>query len=172
MTTLIIGGAASGKSEYAEQLACLLPGARYYIATMEPYDDECLRRIARHKAMRAEKGFETIEQYRDLAEIPIPENSAALLECLGTLTSNELFRPGGSFEAAFTAIERGLCVLKQKCRELVIVTNDVFSGGDIFADATGEYMGLLGKVNATAAQLCDNVVQVICGVPVLIKGAL
>ena len=53
MFTLVIGGAASGKSEYAEAHVETLPGRRLYIATMEPWDEECRARIARHQAARA-----------------------------------------------------------------------------------------------------------------------
>ena len=67
MLTLVIGGAASGKSEYAEARVLTLPGRRIYIATMEPFDDECRARIRKHRAMRAEKGFETVECYTNLA---------------------------------------------------------------------------------------------------------
>lgn len=49
MFTLVIGGAASGKSEYAEAHVETLPGRRLYIATMEPWDEECRARIARHQ---------------------------------------------------------------------------------------------------------------------------
>ena len=58
MVTLVIGGAASGKSEFAEGLVLAagdLP--RYYIATMQPFDGECRARIRRHRATRAQKGF-------------------------------------------------------------------------------------------------------------------
>lgn len=48
MFTLVIGGSASGKSEYAEQQVMALPGRRWYLATMEPWDDECVARIAKH----------------------------------------------------------------------------------------------------------------------------
>ena len=61
MFTLVSGGAASGKSEYAESLVLSCPSEmRYYIATMMPFDDECRARIAKHRAMRAGKGFETV----------------------------------------------------------------------------------------------------------------
>ncbi|MFR4877476.1 MAG: bifunctional adenosylcobinamide kinase/adenosylcobinamide-phosphate guanylyltransferase [Ruthenibacterium lactatiformans] len=62
MFTLVVGGAASGKSEYAEQLI-LRAGAlpRYYVATMEPFGAEARARIARHRVLRAQKRFETIE---------------------------------------------------------------------------------------------------------------
>ena len=62
MLILVSGGSASGKSEFAESLV-LQSGCdrRYYLATMIPYDEECRRRISRHRKMRAAKGFKTIE---------------------------------------------------------------------------------------------------------------
>ena len=77
MLTLVLGGSASGKSEYAEQLVLEAgAGPRFYIATMEPYDEECLRRISRHRAMRASKGFETLECPRGLAGLALPRREA------------------------------------------------------------------------------------------------
>ena len=61
MLTLVLGGAASGKSEYAETLVlrCGLP--RYYLATMQVWDAECAARVEKHRKMRAAKQFTTIE---------------------------------------------------------------------------------------------------------------
>ena len=67
MFTLVIGGAASGKSEYAESRVVRLPERRIYLATMRPWDQECRARIARHRRLRQDKGFETLERYTDLA---------------------------------------------------------------------------------------------------------
>ena len=172
MITLVIGGAACGKSEYAERIAISFDQPRCYIATMEPYDGECLKKIARHRKMRAEKGFVTIEQYRALENTKIPESGSALLECLGTLTSNELFCEGAGFDSALHSVKRGLDFLAQKCKNLVIVTNDVFSGGMKFKDGTSDYLRLLGSVNCYAAALSQNVVNVISGIPVCIKGEI
>ena len=66
MLRLIIGGSASGKSEYAERLVCSLPGKRIYVATMEPFGEEGRERIARHRKLREGKGFVTAEVPRDL----------------------------------------------------------------------------------------------------------
>ena len=82
MFTLVIGGAASGKSEYAEAHVETLPGRRLYIATMEPWDEECRARIARHQAARAHKRFTTVECYRNLSQLTVPPDSNVLLECL------------------------------------------------------------------------------------------
>ena len=90
MTTLIIGGARSGKSAYAESLLAALPPPRWYVATMQPWDEECRARIAKHRRARAGKGFETLECSRALAALRLPRRGSALLECLGNLAANEL----------------------------------------------------------------------------------
>ena len=66
MLTLVIGGAASGKSAYAESLTLKHPLPRYYVATMQVWDEECAKRVEKHRAMRKEKQFETIESPIDL----------------------------------------------------------------------------------------------------------
>ena len=96
MFTLVVGGAASGKSEYAEQLI-LRAGAlpRYYVATMEPFGAEARARIARHRVLRAQKRFETIECPVGLSRVLLPARGAALLECLSNLAANELYSGAG-----------------------------------------------------------------------------
>ena len=95
MLTLVIGGAASGKSEYAESAVLELPGHRIYLATMQAYDDEGRARVEKHRRNRADKGFETVEQSVNLEEaIPrIPAGSNVLLEDLTNLVANERYRP-------------------------------------------------------------------------------
>ena len=61
MLTLVVGGAASGKSEYAERLVLQTALPRYYLATMQVWDAECAARVEKHRRMRAEKQFETLE---------------------------------------------------------------------------------------------------------------
>lgn len=167
MLTLVIGGAASGKSEYAEARVLTLPGRRIYIATMEPFDDECRARIRKHRAMRAEKGFETVECYTGLAAALIPPGSNVLLECLGNLTANELFSPNGGGEAA---VIRGVDALCEKCENLTVVTNEVFSGGDAYEAGTLEYLRVLARVNRYIAAKADEVTELVCGIPNVLKG--
>ena len=61
MLTLVLGGAASGKSEYAESLVLKTALPRYYLATMQVWDAECAARVAKHRKMRAQKQFTTVE---------------------------------------------------------------------------------------------------------------
>ena len=171
MMTLVVGGAASGKSEYAEGL--VLASAcqkRIYIATMEPFDEECLRRIEKHRRLRTEKRFETVECYTDLASAVVPVGGAVLLECMGNLCANELYSPRGSGNGAEAAILRGVERLRGRCGDLVVVSNEVFSGGGRYEGDTLRYLKLLGRVNRRLAAMADNVCEVVCGVPVYYKG--
>ena len=94
MIHVITGGSGSGKSRYAEQQILELgDNRRVYLATMCPYDEESYQRIERHRAMRAEKNFETLECYTDLARLEIPEGCNVLLECMSNLVANEMFQP-------------------------------------------------------------------------------
>lgn len=87
MFTLIIGGAAGGKSEFAEKHVLSLSGRRIYLATMEPFGAEGRARVEKHRRQRAGKGFETVERYTDLASVRLPGGANILLECLGNLTA-------------------------------------------------------------------------------------
>lgn len=106
MITLITGGSGSGKSAYAEKYICHALNEKgckekYYIATMQVFDDEGQRKIDRHRRLRAGKGFITIEQPRDIkkaveklqAENCLKTGRSALLECMSNLVANEMFPP-------------------------------------------------------------------------------
>ena len=171
MLTLVIGGAASGKSEFAEGLVLASPcEKRIYIATMQPMDAECRARIERHRLMRAEKCFETIECYTDLAGAQVPSGSVVLLECMSNLCANEMFGSSGSGKNAESEILRGVESLTAHCGELIAVSNEVFSGGSGYGADTLEYMRLLGSVNRGVAAMADRVCEVVCGIPVWHKG--
>lgn len=179
MVTLVIGGSGSGKSEYAESLILNLgERQRIYIATMKPWDEECEKRIERHRKMRAEKRFETVECYRNLKDLDLgirKEPGAALLECMSNLVSNELFGTGEMDEAsplteeeAVKEILKGICHVREQVRDLVIVTNEVFSDGDSYSEETNGYRRLLGEINRQAAAVADSVVEVVAGIPVVV----
>lgn len=171
MLTLVIGGAASGKSEFAEELVLnikTLP--RYYIATMQPFDDECRARIRRHREMRAEKQFETVECFVNPGQITLPEKGVVLLECMSNLTANELYSLGGAGNDTVECIRRGIRHLESQCEELIIVSNEVCSGGCDYEGDTLRYMRVLAEVNRMLAKEADIVYEVACGIPVCRKG--
>ena len=170
MLTLVIGGAASGKSEYAERLVLQTALPRYYLATMQVWDAECAARVEKHRRMRAEKQFETLECPLHLGTVHLPARGTALLEDLGNLTANELYDPAGAGETAASAILDGLDRLAAQCEHLVVVSNEVFSGGANYAGDTDRYLKALAQVNNALAARADAVVRVVCGIPVYHKG--
>jgi len=168
MIVLVTGGSGCGKSTWAEKLIASLPDEkRVYIATMQVYDEESVRRVARHRAQRADKGFRTIECEKDLASADIEEGSIVLLEDLVNLMANEMF-DGGDVERIVPALK----ALASRCRHLVMVTNDVFSDGVTYAESTQEYLRVLAEINRQAAALADCVVEVVYSIPIAVKGAL
>lgn len=169
MFTLVIGGAASGKSEYAEDHTLSLPGQRVYLATMRPSDGECLARIDKHRLQRTSKGFTTVERYTDLSGVAVPEGANVLLECLGNLLANELYSPDGKGAAA---VLEGIDALLSRCGHLTAVTNEVFSGGADYDESTLYYLRELAKINHSLAARADKVVEVTCGLEHIWKGAL
>ena len=164
MTVLVCGGAASGKSAYAEKLLCKLSGnaPRIYLATMRPFGEEAAARIERHRAQREGRGFQTFECYVNLSSLELPPDSAVLLEDIGNLCANEMFDPAGSGEAA-DAVVHGVEALRRQCRHLVIVSNEVCSGGTDYGEETLRYMKTLADINRRLASLSDRVCEVACG---------
>ena len=170
MLTLVIGGAASGKSEYAESLVLCSALPRTYLATMQVWDAECAARVEKHRRMRAAKQFETVECPLHLDTVQLPARGTALLEDLGNLTANELYDPQGAGEHTVEAILSGVDSLTAQCEHLIIVSNEVFSGGADYAGDTDLYLKALAQANNAIATRADAVVRVVCGIPVYYKG--
>lgn len=169
MFTLVTGGAASGKSEYAESLTLRLPGKRIYLATMQPFDRECLIRIEKHRRLRQNRDFETVERYTNLAGAPIPAGANVLLECISNLTANELYSPGGG---GAEAVMQGVAALLERCGHLTVVTNEVFSGGTAYDGSTLFYLQELARINRALAARANTVAEVVCGLPNILKGGV
>ncbi len=172
MFYVVTGGSGSGKSEYAEQLICEIGKneARYYIATMQANDAESRRRIKRHRSMRADKRFVTIECYRNLQKLSVTEKGVVLLECMSNLVANEMFAADtADAEAADRAAQaedkilRGIKNIKKQAMHLVVVTNEIFSDGVHYDPWTRAYQKCLAAVNNKMAGQADHVIEVVYG---------
>lgn len=171
MISLVSGGAASGKSEYAETLALRAEERPLvYLATMEIWDEEDRRRRERHRFLRRNKGFITLEASRHLETVTIPTGSTVLLECMSNLCVNECFGPEG-FDGAEARILHGLEHIMAQCENLIIVTNELFSDGRTYDPASEAYKQTLARLNCQMARRADQVCEVCCGIPVFWKGA-
>lgn len=171
MMILVTGGSGSGKSAYAEdRVLSFGKGRRIYIATMYPFDLESKKRIDRHRRMRAGKGFETVERYNDLKELVLPKDCTVLLECMSNLVANEMFNDDGAKERAVEEIIQGISCLKNQVKNLVVVTNEIFSEISAYEGETGMYRIYLGEINRRMAEIADEVYEVVYGIPISVKG--
>ena len=176
MMTLIIGGSGSGKSAYAENYMNSISEDRkkYYLATMQIYDEEGKRKVERHRMLRGGKGFSTIEQPLDIgkaAEKMEDGERTALLECISNLTANEMFlgEIPGTEEVITEKIVGGIAVLNRELTHLVIVSNNVFEDGNVYDKTTMAYIRAMGRINQKLAEMADEVVEVVVGIPIVIK---
>lgn len=173
MLILVTGGSGSGKSEFAEGLVLQLHKKPYlYIATMYPFDDECHQRIARHRKMRAEKEFDTLECYTGLKNADVSGYGTVLLECMSNLTANEMYQESGAKDRCVEEILEGIRSISDRCSHLVIVSNEIFSDGIDYDEETRRYQRYLGEINRKIAELADLAVEVVYSIPVVHKGKL
>ena len=169
MLILVSGGSGSGKSAFAEDLI-VSSGleTKIYVATMQVWDAEGQARVDRHRAMRAGKGFATLECPVNLAEADVSQGCALLLEDLTNLAANEWF--GGDRSGAEERVLAGLRELKDHTALTVVVANELFSDGIAYDEETADYLACLARLNRAAAQMADRVYEVVCGIPVRWKG--
>jgi adenosylcobinamide kinase/adenosylcobinamide-phosphate guanylyltransferase len=172
MIISITGGSGSGKSAFAEDLVVSQRDSeeRIYIATMFPFGEESQLKIRRHRQMRASKGFVTVECYTKLKEIKVQRKSCVLLECISNLTANELYWKEGAKEHTVTQVLEGIRSLKEQAKHVFIVTNEVFSDGLEYSKETMQYMRILGEINRRLAGESDVVIEVVYGIPIVLKG--
>ncbi|MDO4568262.1 MAG: bifunctional adenosylcobinamide kinase/adenosylcobinamide-phosphate guanylyltransferase [Clostridia bacterium] len=172
MRVLLTGGSACGKSTFAERIAVSAGEMRYYIAAMRPYDDEAFEKIARHRRERADKGFVTVERYMALSTLELQHRGVALLECICNLTANEMFNERGEATDPYEAVVGGVKALGERCDDLIVVTNDVGADMGDYSEQTRLYIEALGRINRELAAYCDCVLELVCGIPLVLKGEI
>ena len=171
MVTFVLGGVRSGKSRFAQQVASTFPKV-IFIATAKPSDAGMRMRIERHRQSRPRQ-WETREVPLSL-DAAISElrdgDQLAIVDCLTVYLANVM----GEARGADEMIERylhGLCsALAQTRSPVVVVSNEVGSGVHPPTELGRRYCDLLGELNQRVAALADNVVLMVAGVPLAIKG--
>ena len=169
MITLIFGEASSGKSRYAESRLSESNGSpKIYMAVSEVYDEEMRERVKIHQAMRAGKGFMTIEQPRDLGAAKIPAGSSVMIESLTAWTANEMFTAEGVKDVV-KKILADLSVIAGEVYNLFIVVDNIFCDGEEYDPLTEDYVKTLADLVRKIAAAADEVIEIVSGLPVIWK---
>jgi len=164
--TLVLGGAGSGKSLYAENLMNDYPDC-LYIATAEARDRDMQHRIHKHQQRRGEQ-WQLIEEKIDIAEIIAAKarpKRPLLVDCL-TLWLANLLETENNPELAFHKLAE---VLKSVTGPVVLVSNEVGLGGIAATAETRKFMDHQGRLNQVIANVADRVILVIAGQALTLK---
>jgi adenosylcobinamide kinase / adenosylcobinamide-phosphate guanylyltransferase len=168
--TLVLGGARSGKSRYAESLVAATPPPWIYVATAQAQDTEMAGRIAHHRARRG-AGWHTIEAPHDLAAaIDAAPAGAILVDCLTLWLTNRMLAEGdidADIDAQTASLEAALA---RRGGSAVLVSNEVGSGIVPDNALARRFRDLQGRLNQRLAAHADCVVLVVAGLPLIVKG--
>ncbi|MEJ5301237.1 MAG: bifunctional adenosylcobinamide kinase/adenosylcobinamide-phosphate guanylyltransferase [Thermodesulforhabdaceae bacterium] len=165
---LVLGGAKSGKSFYAEQIITAAHPPYIYIATAEVLDEEMAERVKHHKERRG-KDWITYEEplkLTELLESLLPNQLPILVDCITLWLSNLLIAE----KAPKEAVERLCSVLNHpRSAPIVLVSNEV--GWGIVPDnaLARKFRDVAGWANQKLAAVCTHVSWMIAGIPILIK---
>ncbi|WP_343547578.1 bifunctional adenosylcobinamide kinase/adenosylcobinamide-phosphate guanylyltransferase [Ralstonia sp.] len=179
--TLVLGGARSGKSHHAEQLALQCAGPVTYVATAGEGDEEMQLRVALHRARRP-ANWGLVEEPEHLAEAlytHAQHGGCVLVDCMTLWLNNLLFSEHHEYpetglvtppEAWTTEIDALLTALPLLPGEVILVSNEIGLGVVPMGAVTRFYVDELGRLNQRLAALADNVHLLVAGIPMVVKG--
>lgn len=168
MIRLILGGARSGKSRQAEQLAGASGREVLYLATAQAHDDEMCVRIQRHRDERPAHWL-TLEEPLQLAATILAQQAperCLLVDCLTLWTTNQLLA-----DADMHVAREALCAALQNARgEIILVSNETGMGVVPMGELSRRFSDEAGWLNQSVAALADQVILMVAGIPLVIKG--
>ena len=165
---LILGGARSGKSSYAEKRAQLSGRAVHFIATATAEDTEMAARIAAHRQQRSAQWttHEVPLQLADALRACAAAERCILVDCLGLWLSNLLHAGGSTFTHERQALLDTLPTLPGR---VLLVSNEVGGGLVPTNDLARRFVDELGWLNQAVARCCRHVVLLVAGLPLTLK---
>jgi len=172
---LITGGARSGKSSYALRIAERISAKKLFIATCPQLDSEMSERVRRHKEERNGKGWQTIEEEVNLANVfsaKVKDVDVVVIDCITLWVNNILYTLGEENvdDHKIGELCRGWVNKIQEYHGTVIcVTNEIGMGVVPENRLARKYRDLVGTCNQVLGAEADEVVLISCGVPLSIK---
>jgi adenosylcobinamide kinase/adenosylcobinamide-phosphate guanylyltransferase len=171
--TLVLGGVRSGKSSWAQELAA--KAARVaYVATAQPVDREMVEKIRLHREARPNH-WQTFEEPLQLGQV-LAQHAGAfdvmLIDCLTIFVANLLERAESDPDCIEQHIAAFLDALGGSPASVVLVSNEVGSGVVPPYPAGRRFRDALGELNQRVAAIADNVVLLVAGLPLALKGTI
>ena len=165
---LITGGSRSGKSSYAEQMALALSPEPVYMATARIWDEEFRERVRRHQARRGPQ-WTNIEEEKQLSRHDLT-GRVVLVDCLTLWATNFFFDLGSDVDRALEAVKAEFDRFTAQDATFLFVTNEIGMGGTSDNEIQRKFTDLQGWMNQYVASRADEVILMVSGIPVKIKG--
>ena len=167
---LVTGGARSGKSSYAQQLALSLAAAPVYVATAKVWDDDFEKRVKRHQNDRDER-WTNFEEQRRVSALPI-ENRVCVIDCVTLWLTNFFIDSKNDINLSLALFKAEIAGLKKKEGTFIIITNELGMGIHAETEIGRKFTDLQGWANQYVAEVAEKVVLMVSGIPVVIKNTL
>ena len=165
---LITGGSRSGKSTYAENLALSLSERPVYLATARIWDEEFRERVRRHQARRGAQ-WTNIEEEKFLSRHDLA-GRVVVVDCLTLWCTNFFFDLESDVDRALEAAKAEFDRFTSQDATFIFVTNEIGMGGTSDNEIQRKFTDLQGWMNQYVAARADQVILMVCGIPVKIKG--
>jgi adenosylcobinamide kinase/adenosylcobinamide-phosphate guanylyltransferase len=165
---LITGGSRSGKSSYAEQLALSLSDAPVYLATARIWDEEFRERVRRHQERRGPQ-WTNIEEEKYLSRHDVA-GRVVVVDCLTLWCTNFFFDGQSDVDVSLEALKAEFDRFTDQEATFLFVTNEIGMGGTSDNALQRRFTDLQGWMNQYVASRADEVLLMVSGIPVKIKG--
>ncbi|WP_462222561.1 bifunctional adenosylcobinamide kinase/adenosylcobinamide-phosphate guanylyltransferase [Ferruginibacter sp.] len=163
----ITGGARSGKSSYAQQLALSLSSNPVYVATAKVWDDDFEKRVQRHKNDRDERWI-NYEEQRNVCQLPI-ENKVCIIDCVTLWLTNFFIDTKNDIDAALVLFKTQINALHKMPGTFIIISNEIGMGVHAESEIGRKFTDLQGWANQYTAAKASKVILMVSGIPVNIK---
>ena len=163
---LITGGARSGKSRYAEELALKLSANPVYVATAHVWDEEFAERVKKHQERRGPE-WTNIEEEKHLSRHDLT-GRVAVIDCI-TLWCTNYFFDLQEVDTALEALKAEFDKFTANDATYIFVTNEIGMGGVSENAVQRKFTDLQGWMNQYVASMADEVILMVSGIPMKIK---
>lgn len=164
---LITGGARSGKSSYAEELALKLSEHPIYMATARIWDEEFRQRVQKHQERRGPE-WTNIEEDKYLSKYKV-EGRVVLIDCVTLWCTNFFFDHQSSVKEALDEAKQEFDLFTKQDATFIFVTNEIGLGGTSENLIQRKFTDMQGWMNQYIASKADEVTLMVCGIPVKVK---
>ena len=164
---LITGGARSGKSSYAEKLALSLSPNPVYMATARVWDEEFRQRVIRHQEARGPE-WTNLEEEKELSRHDV-SGRVVLIDCVTLWCTNFFFDLQGHVDSSLKAVKEEFNRFTAQDATFIFVTNEIGLGGTSENELQRKFTDLQGCMNQYIAAQADEVIMMVCGIPLKIK---